>query len=246
MPSGNFGTVYGNIRNARQRYITELFDAVESNNINNVKKVLEAISVLKLYGVIDAENFTRNQVALDIACHNGNLDIVKALVKAGANVNAADIDNVPPLGYAATRGFSDIVIYLSSLPNINPNILRTGEFVSETPLMYAAWKCSSEAVNALLYAKADATAVNIRNNHSTLIYALHNLHGKVEADKIISLLIDKGAKIDEIFLTQYTDKYGIKYTSKNNENQDGGRRNLKSKSRKSKTRKSRKSRKSRK
>jgi ankyrin repeat protein len=170
--------------------------------------------------------------------------MVKALVEAGANVNATDISNLSPLGYAATYGHSDIVIYLCSLPKINPNIVRTGKFVSETPLMHAAWKCSSEAVEALLDIKADATAINTRNNHSTLIYAVHNVGGKDEADKIISLLIDNGAEIDEIFVKQYSDKYKIEYTLKNNENQDGGTRKLKSKTRKSRKSKSRKSRKS--
>ena len=220
--------------------LSPLNKAYELNNLHMVNVLLKAGAN------INATTGLQQKTLLCIACGDGNLYMVEALVAAGADINIGDKDNVSPLGYAATNGHSHIVIYLCSLPKINPNIVRTGKFVSESPLMYAAWKCSSEAVKALLDANADATAINTRNNHSTLIYALHNVGGKDEADKIISLLIDKGAKIDEIFLTQYTDKYGIKYTSKNNENQDGGRRNLKSKSRKSKTRKSRKSRKSRK
>lgn len=232
MPLGNFGTVYGNHRNARKIYRNALFDAVESNNIDNVKKVLEDISVLKL-DIINAEESIRNKVALHIASHNGYLDIVKALVEAGANVNATDIENVSPLGYATTNGHSDVVIYLCSLPNINPNIVRTGKYADETPLMHAAWKCNKEAVEALIQKGADVNATKRVDGFKPVLYAIYNVNGKQEADDIIKILIDNNANIVN-FHAQYASKYPSQSTN--------SRKSRKSKSRKSKSRKSRKSR----
>lgn len=235
MPLGNFGTVYGNNRNARQIYKTELFDAVESDNINNVKKVLQEITVLKL-DLIDAEDGIRNQVALDTASANGNLDIVKALVEAGANINATDIDNISPLGYAATNGHSDIVIYLSSLRELNPNIVRTGKYADETPLMYAAWKCNKEAVEALIKKGANVNATKRVDGFKPILYAIYNVNGKQEADDIIKLLIDNNANMIN-FHAQYASEYPSQSTKST--------KSRKSKSRKSRKSKSRKSRKSR-
>ena len=229
-PSGKFGTVYGNNRNTRQIYKTELFDAVESDNINNVKKILEAITVLKL-DLIDAEDTIRNNVALDIACANGNLDIVKALVEAGANVNATDIDNISPLGYAATNGHSDVVIYLCSLSELNPNIIRTGQYADETPLMYAAWKCNKEAVEALIKKGADVNATKDVDGFKPVLYAIYNVNGKEEADKIIMLLFKNKANVDG-FDAQYASVYPSQSTNFRKSR----------KTRKSKSRKSRKSR----
>ena len=225
MPSGNFGTVFGNNHSPQQGYTNALFAAVNSDDITEVNKILDDISVLKLSRVIKQKEVTNNKTVLHIACENGNLDMVKALVKAGALSYAVDIYNVSPLGYAATGGHSDIVIYLCSLPHVNPNTVRTGQFADEMPLMYAAWKCNMEAVEALINKGADVNAYKEVDLFTPAAYAVYNYNGKDEADKIISLLINKGASIDPVFLKQYKVKYSTQYTPLS-----GGGRSRKSKS----------------
>jgi ankyrin repeat protein len=238
MPSGNFGTVYGNSQNPQQEYTNALFAAVNDNDINEVNKILKDISILKLPRVIEQKQVPINKTALHIACENGNLDMVKALVKAGAISYAVDIYNVSPLGYAATEGHSDIVIYLCSLPHVNPNTVRTGVFADEMPLMYAAWKCNMEAVEALIKKGADVNAYKNADFFTPAIYAVYNYNGKDEADKIISLLVKNGAVLDKIFKNNYNKKYGEQYTpslrnSEENISTSGGNPSSNRKSRKS-------------
>ncbi len=49
---------------------------------------------------------------LHCAIENKNLVIVKALVEAGADVNAQDAKGAPPLTYAAQQGSQEIILYL--------------------------------------------------------------------------------------------------------------------------------------
>ena len=144
-----------------------------------------------------------NNTILHLACSRGILSIVQNICERGADINAVDTTNATPLSYSAIYGFSDIVIYLSSLPGINPNIVRTGpKFGGESPLMHAAWKCSFEAVEALINAGADVNAERSVGDHFTvLMYSTYNTVGKDDLEKMkitvnkMDLLIRAGADI---------------------------------------------------
>jgi ankyrin repeat protein len=206
----NFGTIFLN-NNPEQKYTDDLFAAVVANDLAQVNRLLEAIAVLKLPKVIKNIQSPHNRTVLHIASENGNLEMVKSLIKAGALAYAVDKHNVPALGYAATYGRSNIVIYLCSLPQVNPNTVRTGEFADEMPLMYAAWKCNMEAVEAIIKKGADVNAYKKSDNFTPAIYAIYNTKGKQEADKIISLLVKNGTVLDKLFKDNYNLKHGVQY-----------------------------------
>lgn len=52
--------------------------------------------------------------ALCAACLNGKLDVVKLLIKSGANVNAINKDGYSPLFVACENGYDNIVQFLLS------------------------------------------------------------------------------------------------------------------------------------
>jgi ankyrin repeat-rich membrane spanning protein len=224
--------------NFTNKFIKALFSNVKDNDITNLNINLERIRMLRLVGLVNQIESEHNRTVLHLACENGNLDIVKALVKAGADVNAVDIYNLSPLGYAATYGHSEIVIYLCEF-DINPNIVRIGELPDETPLMYAAWKCNKEAVEALIKKGADVNAYKQSDNFTPAIYAIYNTNGKQEANTIISLLVKNGANIDTLFKRKYRAQHREEYKPPTNTPTSKSRKTRKS--RKSKSRKSRKS-----
>jgi len=206
----NFGTLFRN-NNPQQKYTDDLFAAVNANDLAQVNRLLEDITVLKLPNVIIQIQPPNNRTVLHIACENGNLEMVKSLIKAGALAYAVDKYNLSALGYAATYGRSDIVIYLCSLPQVNPNTVRTGEYADEMPLMYATWKCNKEAVEAIIKKGADLNAYKQSDKFTPAIYAIYNTKGKQEADKIISLLVKNGAVLNKLFKDNYNIKHGVQY-----------------------------------
>jgi ankyrin repeat protein len=206
----NFGTIFRN-NNPEQKYIDELFAAIEANDLAQVNRLLEDISVLKLPRVVKLTQPPHNKTVLHTACENGNLEMVKSLIKAGALAYAVDKYNLSALGYAATYGRSDTVIYLCSLPQVNPNTVRIGEFADEMPLMYAAYKCNKEAVEAIIKKGADVNARKESDKYTPAIYAIYNTKGKQEADKIISLLVKNGAVLDKLFKYNYNLQHRVEY-----------------------------------
>ena len=50
--------------------------------------------------------------ALDMACLDGHLEVVKLLVKEGANINQASDEGITPLRQAALYGHQEVVDYL--------------------------------------------------------------------------------------------------------------------------------------
>jgi len=122
-------------------------------------------------------------------------DMVRVLCKLGANVNAVDDGNGTALSRASFNGTSACVIELCRQPGINPNITRIEPmFRGESPLMYACWKCTPEAVAALIKCGADVNAVRQLDNRFTpLMYALYNSHGSRDARSIVKMLLEAGA-----------------------------------------------------
>lgn len=91
---------------------------------------------------------------LDFAAANGNHDVVKALIKGGATVDAKTSDGVTALFHAAQWGRPDIALTLIAAgANVNTVMIK-----GATPLMMAAAMGKLEAVNVLIDAGADVNA----------------------------------------------------------------------------------------
>jgi ankyrin repeat protein len=119
-----------------QTFTGDFFEAVESNNLSLTRQLLSRDS--KLIGSVDANGGS----ALHIAVRNGNFNMVKLLVTAGANVNFQDSYGYTPLHDVAYRWNSDIAKYLkSSKADFN---LHTKD--GSTPLHKAVQHSNKDAV----------------------------------------------------------------------------------------------------
>ncbi len=85
--------------------------------------------------------------ALWDAARSGNLDKIKALVTAGADVNAKTKYNATALAYAADKGHVEIVRYL--LKN-GAEVNTTDNFYQATPLSWASMGGHAEIIGLLL------------------------------------------------------------------------------------------------
>ena len=86
----------------------DFFTAVEGNDINKVKELLERVNV-NLQNKYSSRLYNYGRTALMIVSYWGNEDIVKLLLKAGANVNLQDIYGETPLCKASEKGHIPIV-----------------------------------------------------------------------------------------------------------------------------------------
>ena len=95
------------------------------------------------------------------------LEIVRALLKAGANINAREADGSTALMNAARYGCVDIVrLLLDWEADIS---LKTGQ--GYTALMYAAWQGHTEIVNMLIERGADVNSADNRYEFTSLVLA---------------------------------------------------------------------------
>ena len=76
----------------------KLFKAVEKNDIVEVKRLITEEDVSS-----DIHELSANAPLLTVAAENGHIDIVKFLIRSGANVNAYDTDNFTPLVHTVER-----------------------------------------------------------------------------------------------------------------------------------------------
>ena len=111
---------------------------------------------------------------LDIAAIVGKPGIVRQLLAAGADVNAAGNPQVSqtPLHLAAAGGYREAVALLlehGANPNVTAHISRNGA----TPLMTAAAQGNSESVSLLLKHKADPNLTD-QNGDIALLFAIRN------------------------------------------------------------------------
>jgi len=108
------------------------------------------------------------------ACHAGEMEILRLLIKKGVNVNYVD-ENLynefsTPLIYAAAAGQTEVVkLLIQNRVNVN----TWGRTHHVTPLMFAAGNGHVEVVKALLAAKANINLTN-RNGNNAASYAILN------------------------------------------------------------------------
>ena len=81
-----------------------LWKAAEENDVTTIQKLIQE-------GVNIEANDNKRRTALMIATHKQNNEAAKALIDAGANVNALDDMHDSPFLYAGASGYTQIVGY---------------------------------------------------------------------------------------------------------------------------------------
>jgi uncharacterized protein len=124
---------------------------------------------------------------LHAAVRSEDAKAVDALIKAGADVKAANRYGVTPINLAATNGNADIVRKLLDA-GVDPNTANAG---GETALMTAAHTGKADAVALLLERGADVNAKDTAHAQTALMWAVLDNH-----TDIVKLLLDHGADIN--------------------------------------------------
>lgn len=121
----------------------------------NIQQVRQLLSEKKGIDVNWKGNFGNGNTVLVGAAGSGSAGLVDALLRAGANPNAAGIGGVTPLYLAASEGRVDVMrMLISAGADVNQAASRYGE----TPLMVVAVRGHYDAARMLLEAGADASA----------------------------------------------------------------------------------------
>lgn len=121
------------------------------------------------------------------ATRRGDREAVRALLKAGADVNAAEGDGTTALHWAARSGDADLVQMLLSA---GANVRATTRLGAYTPLMMAAQAGHSAAVAALLAGGADVEA-RTTTGTTPLMFAAQS-----GDTRTVTMLVEGGAKVD--------------------------------------------------
>ena len=122
------------------------------------------------------------------AAMSGNRDAVRTLLKAAADVNAAQGDGMTALHWAAMKDDADLV---QTLLFAGANVKATTRIGSYTPLILAARSGSASVIAPLLKSGADA---NSATANGTTALMLASASGNVDA---VKSLIDAGAKVND-------------------------------------------------
>ena len=125
--------------------------------------------------------------AILYAAYRGNILIIRSLIECGADVNVTSKNGLNVLHMAAQGNNPNIIIYFKIKYNIS--VLST-DLQGNTPLHWASYNSSEEAINFLLSYMAD---INIKNNDGKT-----PLHIAVFTEKpsLIKKLIKRGADIN--------------------------------------------------
>ncbi|KAH3799995.1 hypothetical protein DPMN_153646 [Dreissena polymorpha] len=95
---------------AGNAYQKDFLVAVRDGNKDELERILETKD-----GKINVNLYdTEGQTALHLSCLDGNFELVKLLVKFGADVKLANRDGWNALHIAAYSGHQDIALYLIS------------------------------------------------------------------------------------------------------------------------------------
>ncbi|MGH9785920.1 MAG: ankyrin repeat domain-containing protein, partial [Terriglobia bacterium] len=125
--------------------------------------------------------------ALMWAVHWNDMETTDLLIRAGANVNAANDNGVAPLRLACTNGNAAMVEkLLKAEANPNVSLSRTGE----TVLMTCARTGNVNAVKLLLARGADVNAKESWRGQTALMWAAAEKHAEV-----VRALIERGADV---------------------------------------------------
>jgi ankyrin repeat protein len=156
-----------------------LADAAKDRDMTTVRTLLRPPATAADVNATQGDAAT----ALHWASHWDDVEVANLLLRAGANVDAADDHGVTPLWLACLNGSAAMVkALLEAHANVNSATL-----VGETPLMMAAHTGNVEVVRLLLARGADVTATEKTLGQTALMRAVADNH-----PDIVRLLIASG------------------------------------------------------
>ncbi|KAJ3195221.1 hypothetical protein HK101_000815 [Irineochytrium annulatum] len=168
------------IATAPSNTIKDIFDAVSSNNLEAVKRLLQSEPVLTMKS-------GDNRSVLHIAVQRSTLRIVQEVVLAcPALIMALDGKGNTPLFEAVELEKKDIVKYLLA----EGADVKARNLNKQTPLHLAANLKSSDVASMLLDAKPDLDAVDLRHETPLLIAA------KQDGHRVMAELLRRGADVN--------------------------------------------------
>lgn len=137
-----------------------------------------------------SDNDTQSQLIAAVLNSKGDVDYVKQLVKAKADVNQADFRGRTALWEAVRRGYIDCVqLLLKAGADVNK-----ADEDGQTPLIDAVGRCDISCVKLLLKAGADVNEADIWMR-TPLLEAV--LFGKGSAP-CVKLLLEAGADVNQV------------------------------------------------
>ncbi len=162
-----------------------LNDAVFNKNYKTV------IALLKTKVNINKVPKGQTGTPLTNACRNGSLEIVRALIKAGADVNLIDKRAERPLK-TASNGYQEknisIIVKILLKNGAKPDLFKKGE---DGPLHYAAMFGHFDAVKSLVKYGANVNLLGAYKR-TPLIYAAAD----ASSPEMVKFLLDSKAKIN--------------------------------------------------
>ncbi len=166
----------------------ELFDAAVLNDIAKVRTQLKNKADINIsYKMpIVAGGETDDWTPLASAALNGNLEMVKLLVKEGAWINYLNGDIRNALWHGTSSGNISVVKHLLE----KGAYVNNSDIANTTPLMKAAINGDSEIVRLLIGFKANVNMKH-KDGDTALMFAVANGHSD-----IAKILINAGADLD--------------------------------------------------
>ena len=174
---------------ATARMDQELYDAARDGNVGEVLRTL-------LSGAKSSSKFGDvEKTALHVACSNGHLDAVRALLLVKADVDSRNKEERTPLDYACCGGHFEIV---QTLLQIGANV-EARDNHRQTPLMKACWYGQVKTVQLLLEKGADIRAESSTTGatalHAACSYLAPNKNQYESVVEIVKMLLAKGADL---------------------------------------------------
>ena len=162
---------------------TPLMMAARKGHHSVVKKLVSSGASLN----INKKN-EEGHTALDYACENGDLDIVKVLISYSADIETEDHDGSTPLRMAAVRRHSSVVgVLISSGASLNKKNKQ-----GRTALHYACENGGLGIVNMLIYYNRADIETEDHDGFTPLMVAVMRRHCSV-----VEVLISSGASLNK-------------------------------------------------
>ncbi len=139
---------------------------------------------------VNAKAKSGGATPLILAVSGGRTEVVNALIKAGANVNATDSTGNTAL-IMATWTWNGKIEIVNALLQAGADVNIRNKLSGGTALMEAVANQNVEIVNALIKAGANVNAVTLYGGETVLMTAAE----KTKYPEVINALIDAGADV---------------------------------------------------